>query len=51
MGEASPWAAAAIREEQALKLIDGRGGNRFEPHAQLTRAEVTKLLVPMRGDG
>ncbi|MBD2846511.1 S-layer homology domain-containing protein [Paenibacillus sp. IB182496] len=47
MDEASIWAQDAIRDAQALGLIDGRGAGRFQPQAEVTRAETAKLLASL----
>lgn len=44
MGSISPWAKEAVSELQAKGLINGKGGNRFDPRGQVTRAEAAKLL-------
>lgn len=44
---ASPWAANAVNGVKALGIMNGKGGNRFDPKGQVTRAEVAKMLYQL----
>lgn len=39
------WAAAAVNWAKANGVLSGRGNNRFEPKAGVTRAEVATILM------
>ncbi|WP_433945297.1 S-layer homology domain-containing protein [Paenibacillus sp. SN-8-1] len=43
----SGWAKSAVGQAQALGLINGKGGNRFDPKDQVTRAELAKMLYKL----
>ncbi|GIP23393.1 S-layer homology domain-containing protein [Paenibacillus sp. J22TS3] len=43
----SGWAEAAVGQAKALGLINGKGGNRFDPKGQVTRAELAKMLYKL----
>jgi hypothetical protein len=45
IGKASTWAQASIRSAQALGLVNGKGGNRYDPKSSVTRAEISKLII------
>ncbi|USB33169.1 S-layer homology domain-containing protein [Paenibacillus sp. YPG26] len=45
--EISGWAKSAVVQAQALGLINGKGGNRFDPKDQVTRAELSKMLYKL----
>ncbi|WP_068776126.1 S-layer homology domain-containing protein [Paenibacillus sp. FJAT-26967] len=47
-GTISSWAYQAIEEATANNIIDGSGG-KFNPQADVTRAEFTKILAAMLG--
>ncbi|TVY10436.1 DUF4350 domain-containing protein [Paenibacillus cremeus] len=40
----SPWAAAFVKEAAALKLIQGRSAEQFEPNGITTRAEAAQVI-------
>lgn len=44
LNQASQWARESIEAAQALGLIEGKGGNRFKPKANVTRAEIAKMV-------
>ncbi|WP_169081760.1 S-layer homology domain-containing protein [Paenibacillus sp. PL91] len=41
------WAEPAIAAGVEISLVQGRGGNRFAPNAQATRAEAVTLMLNM----
>lgn len=41
----SVWALTAVQQAQAAKLVQGNDQNRFMPLANMTRAELAKLLI------
>lgn len=43
-GDISEYAAAAVDWAQDKGIIYGKSGNRFDPHARMTRAEVAAVL-------
>lgn len=43
--KASNWAKEYIIKAKELKLMEGKGNNKFEPKANMTRAEFATLLV------
>lgn len=43
-GSISPWAKQAVIDLQSMGLISGKGGNSFDPHGKVTRAEIAKLI-------
>jgi predicted phosphodiesterase len=45
IAEASPWAREAIEAAQALGIVGGKGDGRFDPHADVTRAEIAKMIT------
>jgi len=47
LSDASSWAADAIRSAQAIGLVDGKAGNRFDPQGGLSRAELAKLVYTL----
>lgn len=47
MDQAASWSAASIGKGQALGLIGGKSGNRFDPKGPLTRAEIAKMVYQL----
>lgn len=45
--EISSWAVAQVNEMRSRGYISGRSGNKFEPKANITRAEVVQILDGM----
>jgi hypothetical protein len=45
--EIEPWAREAVDGLRAMGLLEGRGGNRFVPRGQATRAEAAALIARM----
>lgn len=41
---ASNWARESIEAAKMLGLVNGKGGNRFEPKSNVTRAEIAKMI-------
>ncbi|WP_337099389.1 InlB B-repeat-containing protein [Paenibacillus sp. YIM B09110] len=41
------WARGAVAELKALGLMQGAGGNRFDPASNATRAEAVKILTAL----
>ncbi|RIX49243.1 metallophosphoesterase [Paenibacillus nanensis] len=44
IAEASDWARGAIEDAYELGLVGGKGSNRFDPQAEVTRAEIAKMI-------
>ncbi|OMF22065.1 hypothetical protein BK133_27285 [Paenibacillus sp. FSL H8-0548] len=44
IAKASNWARESIEAAKALGLINGKGGNLFDPKADVTRAEIAKMI-------
>ncbi|MDQ6420720.1 lamin tail domain-containing protein [Paenibacillus sp. LHD-117] len=44
IAEASEWAREAIEDAAALGLVNGKGAERFDPHADVKRAEIAKMI-------
>nr|WP_306813067.1 S-layer homology domain-containing protein [Paenibacillus soyae] len=44
MAEASDWATDAIVQASALGLVSGKPGGLFDPHADVKRAEIAKMI-------
>lgn len=49
--DASATYAQAVDTLQALKIVEGDENGKFNPDANVTRAEFTKMVVEARGDG
>jgi hypothetical protein len=45
--EIGDWAKSSVDFARALNIIKGRGGNKFAPKAQATRAETAQILMNM----
>ncbi|WP_342774268.1 S-layer homology domain-containing protein [Paenibacillus thermoaerophilus] len=43
-GEISEWAREHVKRAKAAGIVEGRGDNRFEPKANVTRSELAKML-------
>ncbi|OUS74979.1 hypothetical protein B1748_19860 [Paenibacillus sp. MY03] len=46
-GDIPVWARPAVEALRASGLIEGRGGNRFAPNAETSRAEAAAMLLAM----
>ncbi|MDF2834586.1 MAG: hypothetical protein K0Q63_226, partial [Paenibacillus sp.] len=44
IAEASEWARQAIEDAKELGLVNGKGQGLFDPHADVTRAEIAKMI-------
>ncbi|OUS75525.1 hypothetical protein B1748_16825 [Paenibacillus sp. MY03] len=44
IADASHWARSAIADAKALRFVSGKGGGRFDPQADVTRAEIAKMI-------
>ncbi|MNN76532.1 hypothetical protein D3C81_1929190 [compost metagenome] len=40
----SVWAKDSVSKAQSLGLVQGKGGNEFDPQGHVTRAEIAKML-------
>ncbi len=44
IAQASEWARQAIQQAKALGFVNGKGNGLFDPHADVTRAEIAKMI-------
>ncbi|MFD0712256.1 S-layer homology domain-containing protein [Paenibacillus sp. GCM10027626] len=47
IGLTSSWAVDAVNEVKTLGIMNGKGGNRFDPKGHVTRAELAKMLYQL----
>lgn len=45
----SHWAYSYIQRLKVLKVLEGTGGNRFEPESEVTTAEFAKMMITAAG--
>ncbi|MNO21515.1 Endo-1,4-beta-xylanase A precursor [compost metagenome] len=43
----SSWAKDSVTKAQSLGLVQGKGGNEFDPQGHVTRAEIAKMLYTL----
>ncbi|MNP17842.1 Endo-1,4-beta-xylanase A precursor [compost metagenome] len=44
LDKVSAWAKDSVSKAQSLGLVQGKGGNEFDPQGHVTRAEIAKML-------